>query len=187
MASECDTWLSEQPFLVWPRFYIYTLLWANGMATVRAVGAPRIPLLEEEEYEALADERSRRRAERTGSKEAPAGRKCFGNASETIKVISQHGYSTDSEIKCVSLSDIFQIWWFGPVEQWVPRSQVQHTVVKPLPVLETWTSKVAHWVKSKHFEGIFAAVIFSNSIFLGREDIFGFGSIPSGTILRDLP
>jgi len=70
-----------------------------------------IPLMEEEEYEALADERSRRRAARTASPD-------------------------DADIKEV-------------------------------PKLETWTSRLANWVKSKSFEGIFAAVIFSNALFLG--------------------
>eukprot|EP00435_Cladocopium_sp_Y103_P049644 s663_g15.t1 len=66
---------------------------------------------QEEEYEALADERSRRRAQRTAS-----------------------GDETEE---------------------------------KPVPAKQTWTSLLANWVNSKNFEGIFAAVIFSNSIFLG--------------------
>jgi len=70
-----------------------------------------IPPMEEEEYEALADERSRLRAARTAS-------------------------TDDADIK-------------------------------EAPKLETWTSRLATWVKSKNFEGIFAAVIFSNALFLG--------------------
>lgn len=80
-----------------------------------------IPLLEEEEYEALADERSRRRAQRTAS--------------------------TDE------------------------------TEDKPVPDLHTWSSHLANWVNSKNFEGIFAAVIFSNSIFLGVSLEYESGNI----------
>lgn len=85
-----------------------------------------IPLLEEEEYEALADERSRRRAQRTGS--------------------------TDE------------------------------TEEKPVPDLHTWSSRLANWVNSKNFEGIFAAVIFSNAIFLGVSLEY-----ESGNIGLDMP
>lgn len=85
-----------------------------------------IPLLEEEEYEALADERSRRRAQRTAS-----------------------GDETEE---------------------------------KPVPAKQTWTSLLANWVNSKNFEGIFAAVIFSNSIFLGVSLEY-----ESGIIGLDLP
>lgn len=86
-----------------------------------------IPLLEEEDYEVLADERSRRRAARTAHPD---------------------------------------------------ETETKHVHHEP----KTWSYKLAKWVISKHFEGVFAAVIFSNSIFLGISLEF-----EAGNIGKDMP